>query len=118
MSTNLSRRTFFGMAAAAAAATAVPILTESQLAYAQRRRIARDLPPGAVRIDGYENPLGPCSGACAVMSSLLPEGGRYDDAIADLSDALKIAPENADATTAASHKNFMTMILNEAYLEG
>ena len=78
MNTSLSRRTFFGMAAAAAAATAVPILTEPQLAYAQRRRIARDLPPGAVRIDANENPLGPCSGACATMTSLLPEGGRYD----------------------------------------
>lgn len=81
MNTSLSRRTFFGMAAAAAAATAMPILTEPQLAYAQRRRIARDLPPGAVRIDANENPLGPCSGACAVMSSLLPEGGRYDDGL-------------------------------------
>ncbi len=79
MNANVSRRTFFGMAAAATAAAAVPILTESQLAYAQHRRIARDLPPGAVRIDANENPLGPCSGACAVMSSLLPEGGRYDD---------------------------------------
>jgi histidinol-phosphate aminotransferase len=79
MNTNLSRRTFFGMAAAATAAAAMPILTEPQLARAQRARIARDLPPGAVRIDANENPLGPCSGACAVMSSLLPEGGRYDD---------------------------------------
>jgi histidinol-phosphate aminotransferase len=78
MNTSLSRRTFFGMAAAATAVAAVPILTESQLAFAQRRRIARDIPPGAVRIDANENPLGPCSGACAVMSSLLPEGGRYD----------------------------------------
>ncbi len=78
MTTRLSRRSFFGMAAAAAAATAVPILTEPHLAFAQRRRIARDIPPGAVRIDANENPLGPCSGACAVMSSLLPEGGRYD----------------------------------------
>jgi histidinol-phosphate aminotransferase len=78
MNTNLSRRTFFGLAAAATAAAAVPILTEPQLALAQRRRIARDYAPGAVRIDANENPLGPCSGACAVMSSLLPEGGRYD----------------------------------------
>ncbi len=78
MNTNLSRRTFFGMAAAATAAAAVPILTESQLAFAQRRRIARDIPPGAVRIDANENPLGPCSGACATMASLIPEGGRYD----------------------------------------
>src|ERR1700691_2802684 len=78
MNTHLSRRSFFGMAAATAAAAAVPILTEPHLAFAQRRRIARDIPPGAVRIDANENPLGPCSGACAVMSSLLPEGGRYD----------------------------------------
>jgi histidinol-phosphate aminotransferase len=78
MSTNLSRRSFFGLAAAATAAAAVPILTEPQLALAQRRRVARDYAPGAVRIDANENPLGPCSGACAVMSSLLPEGGRYD----------------------------------------
>jgi histidinol-phosphate aminotransferase len=76
---NLSRRSFFGLAAAATAAAAVPILTEPQLAHAQRRRIVRNLPPDAVRIDANENPLGPCSGACAVMSSLLPEGGRYDD---------------------------------------
>ena len=78
MNTNLTRRSFFGMAAAATAAAAMPILTEPQLAQAQRARIARNLPPGAVRIDANENPLGPCSGACAVMSSLLPEGGRYD----------------------------------------
>ncbi|MGB9028865.1 MAG: twin-arginine translocation signal domain-containing protein, partial [Acidobacteriaceae bacterium] len=78
MNTNLTRRSFFGMAAAATAAAAMPILTEPQLAHAQRARIARVLPPGAVRIDANENPLGPCSGACAVMSSLLPEGGRYD----------------------------------------
>jgi histidinol-phosphate aminotransferase len=79
MKTNLSRRGFFGLAAAATAAAAMPILTEPQLAFAQRRRILRELPPDAVRIDANENPLGPCSGACAVMSSLLPEGGRYDD---------------------------------------
>jgi histidinol-phosphate aminotransferase len=56
----------------------MPILTEPELARAQRARVPRDIPPGAVRIDANENPLGPCSGACAVMSSLLPEGGRYD----------------------------------------
>jgi histidinol-phosphate aminotransferase len=79
MNTHLSRRSFFGLAAAATAAAAVPIMTEPQLALAQHHRIARELPPGAVKIDANENPLGPCSGACAVMSSLLPEGGRYDD---------------------------------------
>lgn len=78
MNTDLSRRTFFRMAAAAGAVAAVPILTEPQLAWAQRRRIAREIPAGAVRIDANENPLGPCTGACATMSSLIPEGGRYD----------------------------------------
>src|ERR1700684_3349293 len=78
MNSNVSRRTFFGLAAAAKAAAAVPIMTEPQLVLAQRRRVAHDYAPGAVRIDANENPLGPCSGACAVMSSMLPEGGRYD----------------------------------------
>jgi histidinol-phosphate aminotransferase len=78
MNTNLSRRSFFRMAAAASAAAAVPILTEPQLAHAQRRRAMHDYGPDSVRIDANENPLGPCSGACAVMASMLPEGGRYD----------------------------------------
>lgn len=78
MTHELSRRTFFRMAAAASAAAAVPVLTEPQLARAQRPRVFRDIPPDAVRIDANENPLGPCSGACAVMSSMIPEGGRYD----------------------------------------
>jgi histidinol-phosphate aminotransferase len=83
MNRSLSRRTFFRMAAAASAAAAVPILTEPQLAYAQRRRVAHDYGPDSVRIDANENPLGPCSGACAVMASLLPEGGRYDMEMTD-----------------------------------
>ncbi|HEV2276808.1 MAG TPA: pyridoxal phosphate-dependent aminotransferase [Acidobacteriaceae bacterium] len=78
MNPTFSRRTFFRMAGAASAAAAVPILTEPQLAMAQSPRVPRDIPPGAVRIDANENPLGPCSGACAVMSSMIPEGGRYD----------------------------------------
>jgi len=78
MNSDLSRRTFFRMAAGATAAAAVPLLTEPQIAAAQRIRVYREIPPGAVRIDANENPLGPCSGACALMSSLLPEGGRYD----------------------------------------
>jgi len=78
MNTDFSRRTFFRMAAAASAAAAVPIFTEPQMAMAQRPRVFREIPPGAVRIDANENPLGPCSGACAVISSMVPEGGRYD----------------------------------------
>ncbi|MGC2637349.1 MAG: pyridoxal phosphate-dependent aminotransferase [Acidobacteriaceae bacterium] len=78
MSADLSRRTFFRMAAAASAAAAVPILTEPQLARAQRSALTHDYGPDSVRIDANENPLGPCSGACAIMASMLPEGGRYD----------------------------------------
>jgi histidinol-phosphate aminotransferase len=75
----LSRRSFFRLAAAASAVATVPILTESHLAYAQRKRFLMEpYPAGAVRIDSNENPLGPCSGACASISSLIPEGGRYD----------------------------------------
>lgn len=73
----LSRRSFFRLSAAAAAA--VPILTEAHLARAQQRKFNFDAPPhDAVRIDANENPLGPCTGACATISSLIPEGGRYD----------------------------------------
>jgi len=76
----LSRRSFLRLAAAASAVTAVPVLTEAHLAHAERRKFKYDAPPhDAVRIDANENPLGPCSGACASISSLIPEGGRYDD---------------------------------------
>jgi histidinol-phosphate aminotransferase len=75
----LSRRSFLRFAAAASAAAAVPILTEAHLAQAQRRKFTmQEIPRDAVRIDANENPLGPCSGACATISSLIPEGGRYD----------------------------------------
>jgi histidinol-phosphate aminotransferase len=75
----LSRRSFLRFAAAASAVAAVPILTEAHLAHAQRRKYTmQEIPHDAVRIDANENPLGPCSGACASISSLIPEGGRYD----------------------------------------
>jgi len=69
---------FLRSAAAASAVAALPIMTEPQLAHAQRRMAAKNMPAGAVRIDANENPLGPCSGACSSISSLIPEGGRYD----------------------------------------
>jgi histidinol-phosphate aminotransferase len=93
MNRSLSRRTFFRIAAAASAAAAVPILTEPQLARAQRVRVAHDYGPDSVRIDANENPLGPCSGACAVMASMLPEGGRYDMELSDKLVALFAAQE-------------------------
>ncbi len=76
---SLSRRSFLRSAAAASAVSALPmLLTEPQLAHAQRRMISKNLPADAVRIDANENPLGPCSGACSSISSLIPDGGRYD----------------------------------------
>ncbi len=76
----LSRRTFLRSAAfSSAAAVALPMLTEAHLAQAQRRTARKDIPAGAVRIDANENPLGPCAAACTSISSLIPEGGRYDD---------------------------------------
>ena len=56
-----SRRTFFRMAAAASAA--VPIFTESHLAFAARQWEPPAYNADSVRIDANENPLGPCSGA-------------------------------------------------------
>ena len=73
-----SRRSFLRYSAAASVVASIPILTESHLAHAQRRRVAKHIPADAIRIDANENPLGPCSGACASISSLIPEGGRYD----------------------------------------
>lgn len=76
--TGISRRSFLRYSAAASVIASIPILTESDLAYAQHHRMAKPIPADAVRINANENPLGPCSGACATISSLIPEGGRYD----------------------------------------
>ncbi|WP_158751172.1 pyridoxal phosphate-dependent aminotransferase [Acidobacterium sp. S8] len=76
--TGFSRRSFLRYSAAASVVASIPILTESHLAHAQRRRMSQNIPPDAVRINANENPLGPCTGACATISSLIPEGGRYD----------------------------------------
>ncbi len=80
----LSRRTFLRTAAlTSAAAAALPLLTESQLAEAQRRTPRKAIPAGAVRIDANENPLGPCDVACASITKMIPEGGRYDSDLTD-----------------------------------
>ncbi len=77
----LTRRSFLHSAAfTTAAVAALPLLTESQLAQAQRRA-PKVIPAGAVRIDANENPLGPCASACTSITSLIPEGGRYDDSL-------------------------------------
>ena len=71
-----SRRTFFRYAAgASAAAAALPILTESRLAYAARPHFAD--PNKGIHIDANENPLGPSDAARQAMMDVLALGGRY-----------------------------------------
>lgn len=115
MNPEISRRTFFRMAAAASAAAAVPILGEPELAMAQRPREFREIPPGAVRIDANENPLGPCSGACAVMSSMIPEGGRYDFEMAPklvklFADQQDLKPEYVSLYAGSSEPLYYTVL--------
>lgn len=78
MPSSWSRRSFLQTAALTSAAAAFPLLTESQLAQAQRRTPRPAIPTGAVRIDANENPLGPCAVACSAISGLISESGRYD----------------------------------------
>jgi histidinol-phosphate aminotransferase len=70
-----SRRSFGRLATMFAAGSALPFAGE--FALAQVAIDSRKLPPGAVKIDNNENPLGPCKESLEAMSSMLPQGGRY-----------------------------------------
>jgi histidinol-phosphate aminotransferase len=70
-----SRRTFFRYAAGASALASMPILTEPQLALAQRPHFAD--PNIGIHIDANENPMGPCEAARQAMVDIIPRGGRY-----------------------------------------
>ena len=81
-----NRRSFLRFAAIATAGAAVPIIGESHLALAQRKRFASTLPPpgnGAVMIDANENPLGPCASARNAIVNQVPNGGRYEVPLTD-----------------------------------
>ncbi len=69
-----SRRSFGRLASIFAAGSALPFAGEFALAQIADNR---KLPPGAVKIDNNENPLGPSKEALAAMSAVLPQGGRY-----------------------------------------
>ena len=73
-----SRRSFARIAAASAAGAALPF----EAAFAQLS-MTREMPPGAVRINANENPLGPCAEAAEAMCAAVKNGGRYsyDEAI-------------------------------------
>jgi histidinol-phosphate aminotransferase len=69
-----SRRSFGRLATMFAAGSALPFAGEFALAQIADNR---KLPPGAVKIDNNENPLGPSKEALEAMSGLLAQGGRY-----------------------------------------
>jgi histidinol-phosphate aminotransferase len=70
-----SRRSFLHLSAAAYAAMAFPLLTETVLAQVAVEREA--YPSGAIRINSNENPLGPCTAARDAVTAVLPDSGRY-----------------------------------------
>src|SRR5580692_5288739 len=70
----VSRRSFGRLATLFAAGSALPFSGEFALAQIADNR---KLPPGAIKIDNNENPLGPSKEALEAMSSVLPQGGRY-----------------------------------------
>ena len=69
-----SRRSFGRLATIFAAGSSLPFSGEFALAQIAENR---KLPPGAVKIDNNENPLGPCKEALEAMGAILPQGGRY-----------------------------------------
>jgi histidinol-phosphate aminotransferase len=70
-----SRRNLGRFATLLAGGAALPFTSE--FAMAQVAIDSRKLPPGAVKIDNNENPLGPCKESLEVMNTALQNGGRY-----------------------------------------
>jgi histidinol-phosphate aminotransferase len=84
--TPLSRRSFGRIAAFVSTGAALEFCNEHALA--QMSRVSQPLPPGAVKIDANENPLGPCAEAVDAIYNSVKLGGRYPwqatDALAQL----------------------------------
>ncbi len=74
-SSGLSRRSFFGLAAGVSALASMPMLSEFEVAHAQRPHFAD--PNKGIHIDSNENPLGPCEVARKAIEEMIPRGGRY-----------------------------------------
>lgn len=77
-----SRRSFGKLASALTAGATLPLFTEQ--AAAQMSRL-QSVPPGAVRINANENPLGPSPEAADAIHGIVKSGGRY---MYDLTDSL------------------------------
>ena len=75
-----SRRSFGKIASLIAGGAALPFYNEPALA--QLSKIG-PLPPGAVKINSNENPLGPCAEAADAVHSVVKEGGRYQFEMTD-----------------------------------
>lgn len=69
-----SRRHFARLATMLTAGSALPFYNEAALAQDVNDR---RLPPGAVKIDNNENPLGPCKQAAQAARDIVQNGGRY-----------------------------------------
>jgi histidinol-phosphate aminotransferase len=69
-----TRRHFGRISALLGGAAGFTFYNESALA--QLSRIG-PLPPGAVKINSNENPLGPCKEACEAIANVIAKGGRY-----------------------------------------
>lgn len=74
LSRGFSRRSLLRAAAVLGAGTALPFYNEPALA--QLSNIGR-LPPGAVKLNANENPLGPCPEALEAIARAARNGGRY-----------------------------------------
>ena len=75
VSSGISRRSFFRVAAGASALASMPILTEAHFALAERPKFAD--PNIGIHIDANENPMGPSDAARQAMINIIPRGGRY-----------------------------------------
>ena len=89
-----SRRSFLQ---ASSAAVAFHMLSEPLLA--QVARVQSSFPPGAVRINANENPLGPCAAAREAVIAITPEGGRYhfhltEELVKTFATQLGLKPDN------------------------
>jgi histidinol-phosphate aminotransferase len=70
-----SRRNFGRIASVLTAGAALPFYNERALA---QLSMVKNMPPGAVKINANENPMGPCPEAADVMYSAVRRGGRYE----------------------------------------
>jgi histidinol-phosphate/aromatic aminotransferase/cobyric acid decarboxylase-like protein len=69
-----SRRSFARIASVLAAGAALPFYDERALA---QLSMIKNIPPGAVKINANENPMGPCPEAVDAIYNAVKSGGRY-----------------------------------------